>query len=147
MNKKFTIPGIFCIVLLLAGCSSNPVRVIDAYHGPDLPISKIAVVYTPQDEENKKIKSSALLAGVNGKNYAGYVDGYPTVSKVLPGDVTIKVMCLYGPGGFSRFLIFRTRLSAGHYYELSCEMDGAFAKDRGTDIESVRKLLQQSAKN
>lgn len=133
--------------VLLEGCSSEPIRVIDAYLGPDLPLSRVAVVYTPQAKTNKKTKLTAFLAGVNGKNYAGYVDGYPMISKVLPGDVTIKVMCTDASAFFSQFLIFRTRLTAGHYYALSCKQNNAYAQDRGPDVESVRKVLQKSGKH
>lgn len=144
MNKKNLFAGFIVCLISLNGCSSDRIRVVDAYQGPKLPLSQLAVLYTPQGKLKQDKQPVALLAGVNGKNYAGYVDGYPAISKILPGEATIKVLC--GEGSFSQFLIFRTRLKAGHFYELSCNLTNAAANDRGTDNASVRKLMQKAAK-
>lgn len=144
MYKKFLFVAFIVCLVSLDGCSINQIRVINAYQGPKLPLSKLAILYTPQKLLKQNDKPVALLAGVNGKNYSGYIDGYPTISKVLPGKDTINVLC--ADGSFNQILILRTQLKPGHFYELSCDLAKATAKDRGTDDPSIRKLMLKAAK-
>lgn len=69
--------------------------------------------------------------------------GYPAATRVLPGDVLVKVNCTTDAGHprWDSFLLFRATLKAGHYYELSCDGVTASAIDRGTSYESIRHLL------
>lgn len=143
MRKNLLYAAPIVLTVMLAGCSSA--GIINAFEGSDRPNREVAILFTPQEKTAGEKQDRAFFSAVDGKNYGSYMNGYPTVTKVLPGDVTIKVLCTTSSSPLSAYRIIQTRLVAGHYYELSCDLMKASCTDRGTDYTSVRDLLSKSA--
>jgi hypothetical protein len=132
-----------CSALLtgaLAACSAPEVR--NSYEGPERTPSDVAVLFTPKHDAYPDRRARAHFSAVDGKHYGTYVAGYPAATKVVPGEVLIKVNCFDAPPAkWESFLLFRATLEAGHYYELACDHFTASAIDRGTSFESIRHLV------
>jgi hypothetical protein len=131
-----------CLALsgALTACSAPEVR--NTYEGPDRSRAEVAILFTPRPDAYPDKRSRAHFSAVDGKHYGTYMAGYPAATKVVPGDVMVKVNCFDAqPAKWETFLLFRARLEAGHYYELACDHFSASAIDRGTDYESIRHLL------
>ena len=132
------------LIFALTGCGGG---VINAYDGPARASRDVAVLFTPKTNPRVHGGDRAVLSGVGGKNYGTYMNGYPEVTRVLPGKFMIKVLCYdtsSGSRGLSRFLLLSADLEAGHYYELTCDLLTASYVDRGTDYNKVRSLLPES---
>lgn len=140
MTREITFSSTAFLIFVLTGCGGG---VINAYDGPARASREVAVLFTPKTDPRVHGGDRAVLSGVGGKNYGTYMNGYPEVTRVLPGKYMIKVLCYDtsgGSSGLSRFLLFSADLEAGHYYELTCNPSTASYTDRGTDYNKVRDL-------
>ena len=132
------------LLATLAACSAPQVR--NTYEGPERAASEVAVLFTPRGDAYTDKRPMVFFSAVDGRHYGTAMDGFPWVTRVLPGEVLIKVKCAMGdqhPTG-DAFLLFRATLKPGHYYELACDRVTATATDRGTSYESIRHLLPES---
>jgi hypothetical protein len=133
-----------CTALLvgaLMACSAAKVR--NAYEGPERAASDVATLFTARKSAYSDQRPRALFSAVNGKHYGTAIVGYPTVARLLPGEVLVKVYCITDdlPPSWDKFLLFYASLKAGHFYELVCDSFTASAIDRGTSYESIHHLL------
>jgi hypothetical protein len=139
---KTRITRLACAALLtgaLAACSTPEVRNTE---GAERGASEIAVLFTPKPDAYADKRPRAHFSAADGKHYGTFMAGYPAATRVVPGAALIKVNC-FDPAlpRMESFLLFRTTLQAGHYYELTCDLFSASAIDRGTSYESIRHLL------
>lgn len=133
-----------CTALLLAGLSSCAgARVVKAYAGSD---RDIATLFTPKNLEYTAERGHALLVAVDGKSLYSEWDGYPDVTKILPGNYLIKVQCRLSPHVPGDIRLLKVKLEAGHYYELACAFGSSSSIDHGSDDGSVKKLLPSSGR-
>jgi hypothetical protein len=116
----------------VTGCGGGAVR--DAYEGAARADSEVAVLFTPTPEAAADKKRRAFLAGIDGRT----LDAGATATRVIPGTHLFNANCVdSGPAKIESSVLFQATVQAGHYYELGC----ASAVDRGTTLESVRRLL------
>lgn len=135
-----TIAAVIALALCVGGCASG-VGVIDAYDVQPRADHEVAFLFTPRDGTYADGRSGGLLSSVDGRVVGSFTDGYPWMSRVLPGSVMLKVRC-YAPAlRLESFRLLAATLRAGHYYELVCSLTSASYSDRGTDYQAVRPLL------
>jgi hypothetical protein len=116
----------------VSGCGGGAVR--DAYEGAARADSEVAVLFTARPEAAADKKRRAFFSGIDGRA----ADAGATVTRVIPGTHLVSVNCVdSGPAKTESSGLFQVTVQAGHYYELGC----ASAVDRGTTLESVRRLL------
>lgn len=142
--KTANIARAMLLAATLTACSAPEVR--NTYEGAERPNSEVAILFTPQPRSFRDAYPRALFSAVDGRTFGSATLGYPAVARVAPGEVLVKVNCV-PPGTHPRwdsFLLFRTQLKAGHYYELACNRVTASAIDRGTSYEAVRHLLPEA---
>jgi hypothetical protein len=110
---------------------------------PERAAADVAILFTPKKDAYADQRPRALFSAVDGKHVGTDMAGYPAATRVLPGDVLVKVNCTIDDPHprWDSFLLFRATLKAGHYYELACDRVTASAIDRGTSYESIRHLL------
>ena len=139
--KITRLPWAALLAVSISGCSAPEVK--NTYEGPQRPDSEVAILFTPKAETYSDKRPRALFSAIDGKHYGTETAGYPAATRVLPGDVLIKVNCTMDAGHprWDSFLLFRARLKAGHYYELACDRVTASAIDRGTSYDAIRHLL------
>jgi len=132
------------LVSALAACSAPGVR--NTYEGPERAAPEIAVLFTPRKDAYTDKRPRAFFSAIDGRHYGTSMNGFPEATRVLPGEVLIKVKCATDDPQreWDVFLLFRATLKAGHYYELGCDRVIASAIDRGTNYESIRHLLPEA---
>jgi hypothetical protein len=116
----------------LGACGGGAIR--DAYEGAARADSEVAVLFTPTPAAAADKKRRAFFSGIDGRTAAAGA----TVTRVIPGTHLVSVSCVdSGPAKIESSGLFQATVQAGHYYELGCSS----AVDRGTTLESVRRLL------
>lgn len=129
-------------MLLLAGLSGCAgVRVVKAYAGADRPDREVATLFTQKNLDYTAARGQALLVAVDGKSLYSEWDGYPDITKILPGNYLIKVQCRLSPHVPGDIRLLKVKLEPGHYYELTCALGSSSFIDHGTDYDAVKKLL------
>jgi hypothetical protein len=123
---------VLAVTAAVTGCGGDAVR--DGYDGAARADSQVAVLFTATPEAAADKKRRAFLSGIDGRTAAAGA----TVTRVIPGTHLFSVNCVdSGPARTESSVLFQATVQAGHYYELGCSS----AVDRGTTLESVRRLL------
>jgi hypothetical protein len=143
MIKRLTLLLVPTLVAALNSCAGP--GVINAYDGPARGDRDVAVLYTP-DIPYTDEKGPGKLSAIDGKPYGTYLDGYPSMTRALPGAAMLKINCYIPSFRQSVFRLVNVTLKPGHYYELVCERLSAACIDRGTDYNAVRDALPEAAR-
>ena len=138
---------IACSLVVLGGCGGADIR--DAQEATPKAGAEVAILFTPRTGVYDAKARRAIFSAADGKAVGTFMSGFPDATRIAPGTYMFKVRCFDPTMRDSRFedtfMLFQATVEAGHFYELTCNVMGASAIDRGTRFEAVKHLLHPDA--